>query len=77
MLKLTGKRILRFTLPIFDLRVLLLSSSNGFFKMASQIAAAITTFLFNMTMMKLLVENGVVGVWIAVPLAELMTTIYN
>ena len=70
------KGTLRFQKPIIDFRVLWESSSNGFSEMVSQIATAVTTFLFNVTMMKLLGENGVAAITIIIYTQFLLTTLY-
>lgn len=71
-----SKGTLRFKKPTFDLKVLWESSSNGFSEMVSQIAAAVTTFLFNMMMMKQLGENGVAAITIIIYTQFLLTTLY-
>lgn len=71
-----SKGTLRFNKPVFDLKVLWQSGSNGFSEMVSQIATAVTTFLFNMIMMKLLGENGVAAITIIIYTQFLLTTLY-
>lgn len=71
-----SQRTLRFQKPVFDFRVLWESSSNGFSEMISQIATAVTTFLFNIIMMKLLGENGVAAITIIIYTQFLLTTLY-
>ena len=53
------KSSLYFRKPVIDISVLGESCTNGFSEMVSQAATAVTTFLFNQIMMKLLGENGV------------------
>lgn len=71
-----SKRTLRFQKPVLDFRVLWESGSNGFSEMISQIATAVTTFLFNIIMMKLLSENGVAAITIIIYTQFLLTTLY-
>ena len=73
---LTGKGSLQFRKPIFRFSVLFESCSNGCSEMVSQAAAAITTFLFNVTMLKLLGENGVAAITIIIYSQFLLTTLY-
>lgn len=72
---LKAKGTLRFQKPVIDFRVLLESGANGFSEMVSQIATAVTTFLFNM-MMKLLGENGVAAITIIIYTQFMLTTLY-
>lgn len=71
---LKAKGTLRFQKPVIDFRVLLESGANGFSEMVSQIATAVTTFLFNM--MKLLGENGVAAITIIIYTQFMLTTLY-
>lgn len=73
---LKSKGTLRFQKPVVDFRVLWESGSNGFSEMVSQIAAAVTTFLFNIMMMKLIGENGVAAITIIIYTQFLLTTLY-
>lgn len=73
---LKSKGTLRFQKPIIDFHVLWQSGSNGFSEMVSQVAAAVTTFLFNIMMMKLLGENGVAAITIIIYTQFLLTTLY-
>lgn len=67
---------LHFRKPVWDFSVLAESCSNGFSEMVSQTAAAVTTFLFNRTMMKLLGENGVAAITIIIYTQFLLNTLY-
>jgi len=60
----TGKSRLRLRKPVLDVDVLIESSANGVSEMVSQAATAVTTFLFNRTMMNLLGEDGVAAITI-------------
>ena len=71
-----SKGTLRFQKPIMDFKVLWESGSNGFSEMVSQIATAVTTFLFNIMMMKLLGEDGVAAITIIIYTQFLLTTLY-
>lgn len=71
-----SKGTLRFQKPVIDFKVLWESGSNGFSEMVSQIATAVTTFLFNIMMMKLLGENGVAAITIIIYTQFLLTTLY-
>lgn len=73
---LTGKGSMQFKKPVFRFSVLFESCSNGCSEMVSQAAAAITTFLFNTTMLKLLGENGVAAITIIIYSQFLLTTLY-
>ncbi len=58
----SGRSELYFCKPKMDASVLLKSCSNGVSEMVSQCSTAVTTFLFNVTMMKLLGEDGVAAI---------------
>lgn len=73
---LKSKGTLHFQKPVMDVHVIWESGSNGFSEMVSQIAAAVTTFLFNIMMMKLLGENGVAAITIIIYAQFLLTTLY-
>ncbi len=70
------KTTLRFRKPVMDFSVLAESWTNGFSEMVSQGAAAVTTFLFNRTMMQLLGENGVAAITIVIYTQFLLSTLY-
>lgn len=73
---LTGKSELHFCRPQMDAAVLLKSCSNGASEMVSQLSTAVTTFLFNATMMKLLGEDGVAAITVIIYSQFLLTTLY-
>lgn len=73
---LTGRSELHFCKPKMDAAVLLKSCSNGASEMVSQLSTAVTTFLFNATMMKLLGENGVAAITVIIYSQFLLTTLY-
>ncbi|HIX67902.1 MAG TPA: MATE family efflux transporter [Candidatus Anaerostipes excrementavium] len=73
---LTGRSELHFCKPKMDADVLLKSCSNGASEMVSQLSTAVTTFLFNATMMKLLGEDGVAAITVIIYSQFLLTTLY-
>lgn len=73
---LSGRSKLYFCVPKMDVCVLLKSCSNGASEMVSQCSAAVTTFLFNVTMMKLLGEDGVAAITVIIYSQFLLTTLY-
>ncbi len=72
----TGRSELHFCKPKMDAYVLIKSCSNGVSEMVSQLSTAVTTFLFNATMMKLLGEDGVAAITVIIYLQFLFTTFY-
>ncbi len=73
---MSGKGNLHFRKPVMDLTVLAESCTNGFSEMVSQSASAVTTFLFNRIMMKLLGEDGVAAITIMIYTQFLLSTLY-
>lgn len=73
---LIGKSELHFCKPQMDTYVLLKSCSNGASEMVSQLSTAVTTFLFNATMMKLLGEDGVAAITVIIYSGFLLTSLY-
>ncbi|PXV95940.1 putative MATE family efflux protein [Lachnotalea glycerini] len=67
---------LYFNKPIVDFKVIAKSCLNGSSEMVSQLAAAITTFLFNITMMKLAGEDGVAAITIMIYTQFFASTLY-
>ncbi|MCI8505884.1 MAG: MATE family efflux transporter [Lachnospiraceae bacterium] len=75
--KKSGRReSLKFRKPKMDIGVLKESCSNGFSEMVSQAAAAVTTFFFNVIMMRLLGEEGVAAVTIMIYTQFMLTALY-
>ena len=72
---LGGRSPLHFCRPEMDAFVLLKSCSNGVSEMVSQLATAVTTFLFNATMMKLLGEDGVAAITVIIYSQFMLTTL--
>lgn len=70
------KGTLYFVKPHFDIKVLKESSFNGLSEMVSQLSMAVTTFLFNLAMMRLLGEDGVAAITIIIYSQFLLTTFY-
>lgn len=73
---LAGRSELHFSKPQMDVAVLSKSCSNGASEMVSQLSTAVTTFLFNATMMKLLGEDGVAAITVIIYSQFLLTTLY-
>lgn len=71
-----GNGSLHFRQPVMDISILAGSCTNGFSEMVSQTASAVTTFLFNRIMMKLLGENGVAAITIIIYTQFLLTALY-
>ncbi len=71
-----GKSSLHFKKTVIDISVLAESCGNGFSEMVSQAASAVTTFLFNRIMMKLLGEEGVAAITIIIYTQFLLTALY-
>ena len=71
-----NKEGLHFEKPQLDGKLLLESCLNGSSEMVSQAAAAVTTFLFNSIMMRLLGENGVAAITIIIYTQFLLMTLY-
>ena len=71
-----NKGTLSFTKPKLKWAVIGESCFNGSSEMVSQLATAVTTFLFNRTMMNLLGENGVAAITIIIYSQFLLNTLY-
>ncbi|MFA9463932.1 MAG: MATE family efflux transporter [Velocimicrobium sp.] len=71
-----NKGSLRFRIPVSDYKIIIESCLNGSSEMVGQIATAITTFLFNVTMMKFFGEHGVAAITIIIYTQFMMTTLY-
>ncbi len=70
------KKGLSFTRPKLNWAVIRESCFNGSSEMVGQLAAAVTTFLFNRTMMNLLGENGVAAITIVIYSQFLLNTLF-
>lgn len=73
---LIKKNELYFCKPKIDFSVLLKSCSNGASEMVSQLSTAITTFMFNSTMLNLTGEDGVAAITVIIYSGFLLTTLY-
>lgn len=73
---LTGNQELHFCRPRMDPAVLIQSCSNGASEMVSQLATAVTTFLFNAAMMRLMQEDGVAAITVIIYSQFLLTTLF-
>lgn len=73
---LNGRSNLHFCKPQWNSAVLLKSCSNGASEMVSQLSTAVTTFLFNGTMMKLMSEDGVAAITVIIYSQFLLTALY-
>ena len=68
--------VLAFRRPKLDWRVLKESCFNGSSEMVGQLATAVTTFLFNTTMMRMMGEDGVAAITIIIYSQFLLSTLY-
>lgn len=68
--------VLRFCIPKVDKKILFETCFNGSSEMVSQLSTAVTTFLFNIIMMKLIGEDGVAAITIIIYSQFLLTSIY-
>lgn len=69
-------KVLSFARPRWKWAVLRESCLNGSSEMVGQLSAAVTTFLFNRTMMELLGEDGVAAITILIYSQFLLNTLY-
>ena len=67
---------LHFVKPKFNFKTILYSCSNGSSEMVTQISSAVTTFLYNIIMIKLLGENGVASITIVLYAQFLLVSAY-
>ena len=70
------KNPLHFVKPKFNYKVILRSCSNGISEMVTQISSALTTFLFNIVMIKFLGEDGVAAITIILYIQMLLNAAY-
>lgn len=70
------KNTLHFVKPKFNFKTILYSCSNGSSEMVTQISSAVTTFLYNIIMIKLLGENGVTSITIVLYAQFLLVSAY-
>lgn len=70
------KGTLYFTKPVFRKRILLYSCTNGSSEMVNNLAVSVTTFLFNILMLKYAGEAGVAAITIVLYAQFLMTSVF-
>ncbi|WP_434796463.1 MATE family efflux transporter [Terrisporobacter vanillatitrophus] len=70
------KNLLYFVKPKFNFKVILRSCFNGMSEMVTQISSALTTFLFNIVMIKFLGEEGVASITIMLYMQFLLNAAY-
>lgn len=70
------KRVIHFTRPDFNLSVLKESCINGSSEMVTQLSSAVTTFLYNMAMLKYLGEAGVAAITVILYIQFLLSAAY-
>ncbi len=73
---LNKKNVLHFIKPKLELKVVLKSCSNGVSEMVTQLSSAVTTFLFNIVMIKFLGEEGVASITIILYMQFLLNAAY-
>lgn len=71
-----NKSLLTFVKPVIDISIIVQSCANGSSEMVSQLATALTTFFSNVTMMRLVGEEGVAAITILIYIQFFMTTLY-
>lgn len=71
-----GKSALYFVKPVFRWNIIVRSCINGSSEMVSNLSVAITTFLFNLIMMKYLGEDGVAAITIVFYAQFLFTAVF-
>lgn len=67
---------LHFSKPIWNFKVIIESCINGSSEMVGQLATAVTTFLFNITMMRIAGEDGVAAITIMIYTQFFASTLY-
>lgn len=70
------KNLLHFVKPKFNFKIISRSCSNGMSEMVTQISSGLTTFLFNIVMIKLLGEEGVAAITIMLYIQFLLNAAY-
>lgn len=70
------KRILHITKPVMDLQVLKDSCINGSSEMVTQLATAVTTYLYNIAMLRYLGEDGVAAITVILYIQFLLSAAY-
>lgn len=67
---------LYFTKPEFDIKLLIFSALNGSSEMVTNLSMGVTTYLFNMAMIKYIGEDGVASISIICYIQFLMMSLY-
>ena len=70
------KHHMHFVKPKFNFKLILNSSTNGFSEMVTQISSAVTTYLYNIAMLKFLGEDGVAAITIVLYAQFLLVSAY-
>lgn len=70
------KRTIYFVRPKVNFKLIFDSSLNGFSEMITQISAAVTTYLYNIAMLRFLGENGVAAITIVLYSQFLLVSAY-
>lgn len=73
---LNKKHNLHFVKPKLELDVITKSSSNGMSEMITQLASAVTTFLYNIVLIRLLGEDGIASITIILYVQLLLNSAY-
>ena len=73
---LQRKNLLHFVKPKFKIEVIKNSCLNGLSEMVTQLSTSITTFLYNMTIIRFLGENGVASITIILYVQMLLNAAY-
>lgn len=73
---LNKKNNLHFVKPKFNLNVITKSCSNGSSEMVTQLATAVTTFVYNIVLIKLMGEDGVAAITIVLYVQMLLNSTY-
>ena len=73
---LQKKNSLHFCRPVWDMKMLLKTCTNGSSEMVSNLATAVTTFLFNYSFMKFYGEDGVASITIVLYFQFVFSAIY-
>ena len=73
---LNKKNNLHFVKPKFNLNVITKSCSNGSSEMVTQLASAVTTFVYNIVLIKLMGEDGVAAITIILYVQMLLNSTY-
>lgn len=76
-LKRKNEEGLSFVKPVFNLKIIMNSCGNGASEMVTNLATAVTTFLFNSAMLKLIGDNGVSAVTIILYIQFLLSSVFS